>query len=179
MKDITEKHDYQPNPRIRYWFLVPSLIFLVLAFFSFSNNQFTYKNLFFWISGIALFIFSIWQSKEKSPKTQKPLFSFYLVCFLIVLITGFFRFHLLNQVPGEMFSDHAEKLLDVMDILDGKAPIFFIRNTGREALQFYLTAAIIKIFKTGISFTSLKLGTVFLGYHYLTFYILFRKAIIQ
>ena len=76
-----------------------------------------------------------------------------------------------------MFSDHAEKLLDVMDILEGKFPIFFVRNTGREALQFYITAAIIKIFKTGISFISLKLGTAFLGFLTLPFIYLLGKQL--
>ena len=50
-------------------------------------------------------------------------------------------------------------------------PIFFVRNTGREALQFYITAAIIKIFNTGISFISLKLGTTFLGFITLAVYL--------
>jgi len=45
-------------------------------------------------------------------------------------------------VPGEMFSDHAEKLLDVGDVLNGKLSIFFPRNSGREAIQMYLTAAV-------------------------------------
>jgi hypothetical protein len=62
-----------------------------------------------------------------------------------------------------MVSDHAEKLLDVWDVLHGGTSIFFIRNTGREALQMYLTAAIIQVFGTGYSFISLKIGTVLAG----------------
>ena len=50
----------------------------------------------------------------------------------------YFRFADLATVPAEMVSDHAEKLLDVVDILNGNYSIFFPRNTGREALQFYL-----------------------------------------
>ena len=74
-----------------------------------------------------------------------------------------------------MFSDHAEKLLDVMDVLNGKTSIFFVRNTGREAFQFYLTAAIINLFHTGISFLSLKLGTVAGGLITLPFIYLLAK----
>ena len=62
-----------------------------------------------------------------------------------------------------MFSDHAEKLLDISDILNGKYSIFFPRNTGREAIQMYLTATIAIVLKTGLSFISLKLGTTLAG----------------
>ncbi len=152
-----------PSPTIKVIWLIPSLIFIALAFSFFSNNQFTFTNLFFWISGILLFIFAVWQSNEKAPQKKENLKYATLIFSAVVLISLFFRFYQINQVPGEMFSDHAEKLLDVMDILDGKTPIFFERNTGRESLQFYLTAAIIKFLGTGISFTSLKIGTILLG----------------
>ena len=165
------------NPRIKPWFLLISLVLLTFAFSLFSNNQFTYQNLIIWITGIVLFIFSFWQSYEKPFKTEKSPLIFYLTCGIVFLLAVFFRFYLLNKVPGEMFSDHAEKLLDVMDILDGRAPIFFVRNTGREALQFYLTAAIISVFNTGISFISLKLGTAILGFLTLPFIYLLGKQL--
>ena len=114
----------------------------------------------------------------KNPNlSDKQSNYFYLTFAFVLLLTAFFRFYLLKNVPGEMFSDHAEKLLDVMDILEGKYPIFFVRNTGREALQFYITAAIIKIFRTGISFISLKLGTAFLGFLALPFIYLLGKQL--
>ena len=172
-----EKRDFQPNPKIKLWFLLLSLILLVIAFSLFSNNQFTYLNLLFWILGILAFIYSIWQFNEKSNQTEEPSNSFYLSFVIVLFLTAFFRFYVLDKVPGEMFSDHAEKLLDVMDVLEGKFPIFFVRNTGREALQFYFTAAIIKIFKTGISFISLKLGTAFLGFLTLPFIYLLGKQV--
>jgi hypothetical protein len=59
-----------------------------------------------------------------------------------LLLVIFFRFYWLDRVPGEMFSDHAEKLIDVSDVLNGQAHVFFPRNTGREAIQMYLTAAV-------------------------------------
>lgn len=176
--DITShKRDNQSNIVINLWFFIPSLLLLVLAFYFFANNQFTYKNLLFWISGTAFFILAVWQPSEKHSRIHKNPLTFYLICSLVLLVTIFFRFYYLNQVPDEMFSDHAEKLLDVMDILDGKAPIFFVRNTGREAIQFYLTAAIVKVFNTGITFTSLKLGTVFLGFLTLPFIYMLGKQI--
>jgi len=95
----------------------------------------------------------------------------------VFLLAGFYRFYLLNQVPPEMFSDHAEKLIDVTDVLQGNTFIFFQRNTGREAFQMYLTAAMAKIFGTGLSFLSLKLGTCLAGLFSLPFIYLLGKEI--
>ncbi len=102
------------------------------------------------------------------------------VVLIVVLLTGlalFFRFYRLSSVPGEMFSDHAEKLLDVSDILNGKPSIFFPRNTGREAIQFYLTAAIATWLNMGLSYISLKLGTALIGFLTLPYIYLLGKEI--
>jgi len=76
-----------------------------------------------------------------------------------------------------MFSDHAEKLLDVADVLNGQYSIFFPRNTGREAFQFYLTALIIRLFRTGLTFISLKIGMVLAGLLTLPFIYLLGREI--
>ncbi|MBE0687949.1 MAG: glycosyltransferase family 39 protein, partial [Anaerolineaceae bacterium] len=90
-----------------------------------------------------------------------PWLIFVLVSTILVF---YFRFYRLNEVLGEMFSDHAEKLLDVYDVLNGKFPVFFIRNTGREFFQFYWTSFLAIVFNTGISFMSLKIGTALAGF---------------
>jgi len=82
-----------------------------------------------------------------------------LAAFLCVAVIRLVR---LDLVAPEMTSDHAEKLQDVMDILRGTFPIYFPRNTGREFLQFYLTALITRL-GPGLSFMSLKLGTALAG----------------
>ncbi len=76
---------------------------------------------------------------------------------------AFFRIYNLAGVPSEPTSDHAEKLLDVYDVSQGLTHIFFPRNTGREAIQMYLTLVVSWIFGTGLSFLSLKIGTVICG----------------
>ncbi len=62
-----------------------------------------------------------------------------------------------------MTSDHAEKLLDVQDILDGQRPIFLPRNTGREAVQFYLTAFLVRFTPLTMNHLALKVGTAIVG----------------
>jgi uncharacterized membrane protein len=66
-------------------------------------------------------------------------------------------------VPGDPTSDHAEKLLDVSDVIRGQHPIFFPRNTGREPAQFYFTYLLIKVFGLSLSFQTLKIGTALIG----------------
>jgi 4-amino-4-deoxy-L-arabinose transferase-like glycosyltransferase len=97
--------------------------------------------------------------------------------FLIVLGIGvYFRFSRLAAIPPEMTSDHVEKLFDVNDILNGRHPVFFVRNTGREPLQFYFAALLIKLFDTGVTHFTLKLTGAIAGLLMLPFmYLLGRE----
>jgi hypothetical protein len=92
-------------------------------------------------------------------------------------VSAYFRFSQLSAVPYEMWSDHAEKLLDVVDVLNGRYSIFFPRNTGREALQFYMAAATAKLLGTGVSFLTLKIGTALAGFLTLPYLYLFAREI--
>jgi hypothetical protein len=172
--------------------LLVALLLGVTAFIAFGGNQFSAINLLLWFLSIGFFVNSFWQSGESSETRWREKFRLSWRSFssdglrlspwtLLVLsafaLTAFFRFFMLDQVPGEMFSDHAEKLMDVSDVLNGQYRIFFPRNTGREAFQMYLTAAMSLIFNTGISFMSLKLGTAFAGLFTLPFIYLTGKEI--
>ncbi len=169
--------DYRVRPIAIYI----GLPFVLLAFLSFSDNRFTGINVTLWLLAIACFLWAFWQPRlaasagtsswawVKSLPSQLRLpwkISFSGWALLILAASAlviFFRIYRLSQVPPEMVSDQAEKLLDVWDVLNGQASIFFSRNTGREAFQMYLTAAVIKVFGTGYSFLSLKIGTVLCG----------------
>ncbi len=85
------------------------------------------------------------------------------VLILAVAVGAFFRLHRIDETPLNPTSDHAEKLLDVTDVLDGERPIFFERNTGREPAQFYLTAGLMRAFHWPVDFTHLKIGTALVG----------------
>jgi hypothetical protein len=93
-----------------------------------------------------------------------------LAAFGLAIFSAFISF----RVPSQMISDHAETF-DVM--LNGQTSIFFERNTGREFFQFYLTAAISLLFKTGLTFLSLKIGTVLAGLVTLIYIYLLGKEI--
>jgi hypothetical protein len=81
----------------------------------------------------------------------------------ILLIGTGFLFYRLSATPANPTSDHAEKLLDVLDLLHGERPIFFVRNTGREPFQFYWTFALIKLFGLPLHYLTLKIGTGIIG----------------
>lgn len=174
--------------------LIVSMFFLVLAFFAFRKTQsneilFNGVNLTLWVTSFILFLYGLldieglrdkiskikhfFESKQVSLKIS--LWTLLLV--ISTLLVFFFRFSQLNQILGEMFSDHAEKLLDVYDVLSGKFPVFFVRNTGREFFQFYWTALIAIVFKTGITFMSLKLGTALAGFLTLPYIYLLGKEL--
>ena len=170
---------------------IPLILF---AFLAFSGNRFDWINLLLWSAAIIFSVLALWERKpEYGFGNRLSGFStwikqfgqgihiritpWHILFFAVILVIGFFRFYELNGVPGEMFSDHAEKLLDVSDVLHGEYPIFFTRNTGREAFQMYLTAFIVKFFGTGLSFTSLKLGTILAGLFTLPYIYLLGKEV--
>ena len=96
-----------------------------------------------------------------------------ILAFSVVII--FFRVYHIQQTPAEPFSDHAEKLLDVYDVTQGQTHIFFPRNTGREAIQFYWTVLMNWIFGTGLTFLTLKIDTIGFGLFTLPLCILARQ----
>lgn len=170
--------------------LALSLVFAVAAFLLFSSNRFTLLNTLLWLFSIG-FALAAFCHKDRGTCLFKPvkrawqrltgrgirLDGFVLLWLLVFLVSAFFRLYRLDSVPFDMFSDHAEKLLDVDDLLNGKTAVFFTRNTGREAFQFYWTALIARLTGTDVSFLSLKIGTALAGIIALPFIYLIGKKV--
>ncbi len=169
--------------------LLISLMLGVVAFILFSGEQFNSVNTFIWLAALVTFIYAV---KPKGDSLQRWLGNAWerikagipikitpwvVVCVAVFVLAIFFRVYQFNQVPSQMVSDHAEKLYDVQDVLSGRLSVFFTRNTGREAFQMYWTAFIIKLLNTGVTFFSLKLGTVLLGIFTLPFLYLLGKEL--
>lgn len=149
-----------------------AMILTVLAFLAFGNNRFTALNLLLWVSAIMFTIAACLplqtgigrrpvDSSRSLTVELKPVRI--LQALVLIGIVLFFRFYALEQVPADMWSDQAEKLLDIGAIFRGEYSIFFPRNTGREGFQMYFTAGMAQLFNTGLTFLSLKLGTVLAG----------------
>ena len=163
----------------KLWPLSLSLILLLPAFYDFGGNRFTPANLFLWLAGAGLFISAFWlrDAPFRFRKIETPAWDWLVLILAAAALVVFFRVYHLQQTPGEPFSDHAEKLLDVYDVTQGQTRIFFPRNTGREAIQMYWTVLISWIFGTGVSFTSLKIGTALFGLFTLPYMYLLGKEI--
>lgn len=187
---IPDQESHRDPYTVRITALIPAIVFALTAFLLFGGNLFNLPNVTLWVlSIICLFwafwlkedqVISAWQRFKNFIKQDSWQFKFtrwHFLVILVMILVVFFRIFQLNGVPAEPFSDHAEKILDVYDITQGQTHIFFPRNTGREGLQMYLTVLVAGIFKTGLSFLSLKIGTVICGLLTLPFIYLLGKEI--
>ena len=175
---------------VRMTALLPAGIFALAAFALFGGNLFTPLNLTLWILAIVFLLWAFWlrgsnvgenwlrfKNFIKRDPWQIKISRWDVLVLVAIILVVFFRTYQLNGVPAEPFSDHAEKILDVYDVSMGQFHIFFPRNTGREGLQMYLTAVVAALFGTGLSFLSLKIGTVLCGLATLPYLYLLGKEI--
>ena len=171
-------------------YLLVGIILAVFAFILFGSGEFGFLNTSLWILSL-VFIFLAFRQKESGkPVDFKALWAQFrkngwqikisrwtLVVLAAVAVILFFNFYRLDSVPPEMVSDQAEKLLDINDILHGARSVYFPRNTGREVIHFYLTAAYMAIFNLDVSFLNLKAVAVFANLVTLLFIYLLGKEI--
>ncbi len=155
--------------------LALSVVFGLIAFWDFTGNLFTVTNVSLWALALIFLAWAFWQGPGLRAALQRVRASLardhwqvhisYLGIIILVMVAVvlFFRVYRIDGVPSEPFSDHAEKILDVYDVTQGQTHIFFPRNTGREAIQMYWTVLMSWVFGTGLSFLSLKIGTVLFG----------------
>jgi len=160
------------------------------AFVIFTDNLFTTSNVIVWCFAVACFIWALWINQNSARSVLRNITESFkrdpwtinisrwtLLLIAATALVFFFRFTQTASIPPEPFSDHAEKIIDVYEVSQGQAHIFFTRNTGREAFQMYWTLLVANIFGTGFSYLSLKLGTAILGFLTLPFVYLLGKEI--
>ena len=175
-------------------FILP-IVLAGLAFTQFGKDDqnrhlFNPVNLTLWLGSIIFFVRGLWLGNPDQPPIWKRAWNWLkrdawnptitrssILLVGVILLVVFFRFYRLEGVPGEPFSDQAEKLLDVYDVTQGQYHVFFERNTGREFIQFYWTALVAWVFNTGLTFMSLKIGTVLIGLFALPYTYLLGKEV--
>jgi 4-amino-4-deoxy-L-arabinose transferase-like glycosyltransferase len=164
--------------RLQKVLFVAVVLFSVVAFASLGDNQFTLRGVLCWVGAVLAWLLATvhvrpgalpWRMPEPvtlrealrrgSVVMRASWVTLLLLCILIV--SFFFHVYRIDVTPAEAQSDHVEASEDVRSILNGDHMIFFPRNTGREATQFYLTAALSHIF--GYSFFTLKLTMALVG----------------
>ncbi|QYK50852.1 MAG: glycosyltransferase family 39 protein [Anaerolineales bacterium] len=172
--------------------LLAAGVLFVLAFLLSGNNQLNLLNVACWLGAVGSVLYAFWQPRPAAkaaslrsraagwlaqPEFKITLSRWSLLVLLAFGLIAFFRFHQLSVTPPEMVSDHAEMLMDVLDVQNGKTSIFFERNTGREPLPFYLAAWVANLFGTGASFLTLKLSSALVAFASLAYMYLLGKEL--
>ena len=157
---------FKPIP---FLFCLPLML---LTFLTMSHNTFTALNVFIWLLTIITALLAFWRPepgfvmrdvlRKIFDYLRKPFLNIHLdwwnlLVAAVFLVGAWFHLSQLSSVPLEMTSDHIEKILNIEEILNGKYSIFMPTNAGREVIQFYMAAMLIKWFGAGIGFTTLKL----------------------
>ena len=177
---VGEQKEWVPlcPERVRRVLMLPVVGLSAAAFFSLSDNQFTTRGLLCWLGAVVVWVLANLNARRRETPFRERARLFWrdlvakrglvvrctwvtvlLLCILAVSL--FFRVYRLDSLPPEAQSDHVEASEDVRSILNGDYMIFFPRNTGREALQFYLTAALSHVL--GYGFFTLKLTMALVG----------------
>jgi len=157
--------------------VLAAVVFGFAAYSLNGDNRFRVEGVISWAAAILAFMAAFWDRRpapashreadpcaSKGRTVQALPFALGSVAFLLVLaLAGFFRFYRLGVVPLEMNSDHVEKILDIRRVLNGQFDVFFMGNGGREPMQFYATAGLIRFVGLDYSFLTLKIVTATAG----------------
>lgn len=186
--EVSERGEISSSVRPRL--LLAGLFFAILTLLTAGGNRFRPPTVIAWLMTWGLVLAALWQGAAPfsslpsrlrrwlaKPRIDLRLSSFSLLLLAALALVAFFRFGALSSVPYEMWSDHAEKLLDVRDVLSGQPKIFFERNSGREAIEFYWVAFYVRVLGAGMRFLTLKLVTSTAGFLALPFIYLLGKEI--
>jgi len=165
--------------RVRWWALGIAVGLATVTWWQSAGNTFRPLGVAAWVASCAAWTIAWWPApirrpplwpseitatiSSRLPATLRGKAPLLLVLGLIVAVSVAAHFYRLEVTPRDPTSDHAEKHLDVKDVLDGQRPIYFERNTGREPGQFYVTAALIRVLDLPNDFTTLKIGTALVG----------------
>jgi hypothetical protein len=176
--------------KVKPQYLLIGTVLAMFAFVLFGSGEFGFFNTLLWALAL-VFIFLAFREKKadrsfsfrklwdqlKTGGWQIRITRWTLIVLAALAVILFFNYYRLDSVPPEMLSDQAEKLLDINDVLNGARPVYFPRNTGREVIHFYLTAAYMAIFNLDVSFLNLKAVAVFANLVTLLFIYLLGKEV--
>jgi len=168
-----------------------ALILSSLTFWAMAHNTVTAPGFCLWVASLVAWVATFWKGRPWAwdgwsrwrdrlgrPVWRPTITRTYVLLAAILVVSAGFRFAQLNAVPGEMTSDHVEKLLDVNAILyKGVRPIFEPTNGGREVFMFYLSAFAAWLLNTGMTHLTLKLVAATVGFVTLPFIFLLAREL--
>jgi len=161
-----------PMPGMRAWIgTTLALLLAAAAWLRADRVRFAPLPTLCWLAAILVW-FAAWWPRERrasvpaspssTPSTELRPVTIAAALLIILAVAVFFRFHRLAEIPPQPGSDHAEDLLNVVDLERGERPIFFPRNTGQPPLPFYFEYA---LHRAGlpIHYLTLKQSTALIG----------------
>ena len=103
------------------------------------------------------------QNRMDEKVIQRTKWAGIQMMLLAILLTGtYFRTHQLTELPSGLFVDEAINGIDAQTVGEnGRFPLFFSDNNGREPLYIYLQAAITTLLDT--SAWSMRLTSAYIG----------------
>ena len=121
-----------------------------------------------WFLALVVWLWAWWPRPRgfvPSPgaRPRKPDLGIAGALLLILAIGVFFRFHRLAEIPPHPGSDHAEDLMNVVELEEGERPVFFPRNTGQAPLPFYWEFLLHRAFGLPLTHLGLKISTAAVG----------------
>jgi hypothetical protein len=177
---------------VRLRVVIAAMTLSLVTYFTVPDNNFTLVGRLAWAASLVAWALAFWEGPVKLSYDWRGAFErlwrgevnirltrtlFLLI--LVLIISAFFRFSQLAQVPKDMTSDHVEKLLDVSRIVAGERPIFEPGNGGREVMEFYLAAFVAQNTPAGLSYLALKLVTSVAGFLSLPLIFLFVREVTE
>ena len=156
-----------PAGRPRRILLVLAILAAGVAAWRMPPEELRWDGLAAWIAAVVLWLAAWWPRTGEQARPAGALVlprSVVLAALAAVLAIGvWFLFHALAGVPANPVSDHAEEMQDLLDLLGGRAGIYFFRNLGIAPFHFYWTAGFLKLFGLPVRYLWVKAATAAFG----------------
>ena len=156
-----------PAGRPRALPLVLSLVAAGLCWWRMPAEEFSLPGVFSWIAAIAFWLLAWLSPHRRLPgeASERPRAGWAARAALILIMAAaaWFRFHDLAGVPANPVSDHAEEMLDLRELLDGRHGIYFFGNLGIAPFHFYWTAGFLELFGLPVHYVWVKAATAAFG----------------
>ena len=147
---------------VRWRYVIAGIGLSSITFLVVGGNSISVLDTLLWVSSVGCICAGFWENRDTSisswcRRKTTGLGARNLALMVGVVLAGaWFRMYELDELPGEMTSDHVEKLLDVVKVVEGDRPIFLENNGGREVMQVYATSLAAGFFATPPSHSTLK-----------------------
>jgi hypothetical protein len=133
---------------VRASYLAAGAILSLATFLLSGGNTFRTPAVIAWVASVACIMLGFWDGEDflhagwrrlagwlRHPRFHLAIDGWALAIWLALGVAVAYRFIYLDRLMLDMWSDQAEKLLDVMDILGGRTAIFLFATPGANRFR--------------------------------------------